>query len=410
MHTAARPRLTSGIAALSASAIIATTVTMAPHHTNVPAFPELPGVTTSLELASLVNPFAAIGQVIQSTVTDVQQLVQNLSADPFPIAGVVVPDAVSSLGQLLKIGQSAISGIISGAQQYIPYSINNFIKYAKAGDWENALTYVLTPIAGIGIGLVTPMTDLSNLLAGPLETAANVVKAMPTLILQAALGVAILPVANMLQSVGKGIDALEAAVKSGNLGNVYNAVVNSAVNLTETMISNVVGPSGIIGSLLNLRTVIAQALNPAAAAAAAAAKTAAKALSPASATSVTLSTTATAAAAGATTPKPAATTESNTTATKTTDTSTTKTKAKRDHHKKDATDSNSNAGGATGGTSSPSDNSASSTSKPTSDTQGNKGAHGKASHKNSAGSASASTGKSSHAGHRGHSGSSHGSK
>ncbi|MGB8405833.1 MAG: hypothetical protein WCE30_17360, partial [Mycobacterium sp.] len=301
MQTAVRPRLTTGIAALGASAIIATTVTVTPHHVNMPALPDLPGVTTSVELASLVNPFSAIGQIVQSTVTDVQQLVSGLSANPFPIAGVVVPQTINTVKQLLSTGESAISGVLNGLAQDIPSSIQSFIQYARAGNWETALGYILTPLVGIGINLYGPQLTLTKILSGPFIAAANVIQALPGVILQTLANGLISPVANVLQSVGLGIDTLGAAIKSGNLGNVYNAVVNSAVNITNTVIGTLVGPNGIIAGLLNVRTTIAQALaqtsasSAAAAAAAAAVKpTSTAAALPASSTkSLTLSATAT---------------------------------------------------------------------------------------------------------------------
>jgi len=288
MQTAVRPHFTAGIAALGASAIIATTATVAPPHAHIAPMSALPDITSSVELAALVNPVSAIGDVIRSTVTDLQQLVGNLSADPFPIANVLIPDTVRAIGQLLGIGQATVSSIISGAQHWIPFSIRSFINYAKAGDWENAMIYFITPLAGIGLGLSQPFTDLANLAAGPLNTAANLVKAVPNIVLQVVAGGVLSPVGSVLQAVGYGIDQFSSALKSGNLGNLYNAVVNTAVHFTNTVISGLVGPYGIIGTLLNVRNTIAEALNPSTTSAAA---TAASTVPSTAAKSVTLSAT-----------------------------------------------------------------------------------------------------------------------
>lgn len=414
MHTAVRPRFTSGIAVLGASAIIVTTASLAPHHEGVSALPAIPSVSTSVELSSLVNPLAAIGQIVQSTVSDVQGLVSGLLANPFPIAGVVVPDTIATIGQLLSIGQSAISGVVSGLQQYVPSSIQNFIQYAKAGNWETALGYIFTPLVGVGINLYTPMTNLFNILAGPLQTAANVVKAVPGLILQAAVGLAIAPLSQVVQSVGAGIDNIGAALKSGNLANLYNAVVNSAVNLTTTVIGQLVGPNGIVANLFNLRTVIAQALKPTSPSSTAATSPTptAATLPTASTRSVTLSATVAAAAATSTkSTSTAAAADSKTTpgsATSEPATSTTKsTKGKKDTAASAAASGSPDVGSAAASTSSSSpDTSGPSTDGSTSNAKGGKGSHGNGGHKadTTKGGTDSSGGGNSRGGHGGKSG------
>jgi hypothetical protein len=393
MQTAVRPHFTAGIAALGASAIIATTAAVAPPQAHISPMSALPDITSSVELAALVNPVSAIGEIIQNARTQFQQLLQNQEADPFPIAHVLVPQTVGAIGRLLGIGQATITGLISGVQQWVPYSINSFIKYAKAGDWADALSYIVTPLAGIGIGLYQPISDLANLAAGPFNTVANLIKAVPSIIVQGLAAGVLSPISQVATSVGYAIDQFSGALKSGNLGNLYNAAVNSAVNFTNTVVTALIGPYGIIGTLLNLRSTIAQALNPTTPAAAA---TAATALPSTTAKSVTLSTTTTAADTPTKVTKatPDVTTDKTkvsdakvaetattvaakdagatvTTDTSKTDTATTidSTKATKDHGKKDAA-----AGQAA------------------SNTKGSKGTHGKG-----------GVGKRSHASHRGHS-------
>lgn len=397
MQTAVRPHFTAGIAALGASAIIATTAAVAPPQAHISPMSALPDITSSVELAALVNPVTAIGEIIQNAQTQFQQLIQNQEADPFPIAHVLVPQTVDAIGRLLGIGQATITGLISGVQQWVPYSINSFIKYAKAGDWADALSYIVTPLAGIGIGLYQPISDLANLAAGPFNTVANLIKAVPSIIVQGLAAGVLSPISQVATSVGYAIDQFSGALKSGNLGNLYNAAVNSAVNFTNTVVTALIGPYGIVGTLLNLRSTIAAALNPSTTSTAA---TAATTVPSTAAKSVTLSattaaadtptkvskTTDTAAAnakvaetttkavakdTGATVTVDATKTDSaaDTSKTDTAATTDTTTKVTKDHGKKDAT-----------------------ASQDTSNTKGSKGTHGQG-----------GVGKRSHAGHRGHS-------
>lgn len=394
MQTAVRPRLTSGIAALGVSAIIATTATVAPPHAHISPLPALPDITSSVELAALVNPVTAIGEIIQNAQTQFQQLIQNQEADPFPIANVLVPQTVGAISRLLGIGRDTITGLISGVQQWVPYSINSFIKYAKAGDWADALSYIVTPLAGIGIGLYQPISDLANLAAGPFNTVANLIKAVPSIIVQGLAAGVLSPISQVATSVGYAIDQFSGALKSGNLGNLYNAAVNSAVNFTNTVVTALIGPYGIIGTLLNLRSTIAQALNPTTPAAAA---TAATALPSTTTKSVTLSTTTT--AADTPTKVSKATPDVTTDKAKVSDAKVDVATAKVDATKADAADSSKPDTASTADTATKvkKDHAQKDTNvgQSASNTKGNKSTHAKA--------GQGGVGKRSHTSHRGHS-------
>ncbi|MGB8405834.1 MAG: hypothetical protein WCE30_17365 [Mycobacterium sp.] len=278
MSTNVRPRLTSGIATLSASAIIATTVSAMPQHVTAPAFPQLPGVPTSVQLAALVNPLSAIDQTLQTTVADVRQFITGLASNPL-ITALIGPQTVSTLKQLITIGQSALSDLGTSITPDLSTEAQTVLQLVQTGNWQSALNIV--------------------------ESTANTIKSVPSVILQAVL---VGSVSQLLQSVAPGVTALQTALKSGNLGNIVNAVVG----ITKTVITSVVGKTGLISQLV----AIAQALGQTGSAAASAVKpapTAAAATLPStSAKSLTLSPKATAAAATAVTAaaKPTATTAS----------------------------------------------------------------------------------------------------
>lgn len=265
MSTNVRPRLTSGIATLSASAIIATTVSAMPQHVTAPAFPQLPGVPTSVQLAALVNPLSAIDQTLQTTVADVRQFITGLASNPF-ITALIGPQTVSTLKQLITIGQSALSDLGTSITPDLSTEAQTVLQLVQTGNWQSALNIV--------------------------ESTANTIKSVPSVILQAVL---VGSVSQLLQSVAPGVTALQTALKSGNLGNIVNAVVG----ITKTVITSVVGKTGLISQLLTIAQALSQTSTSHAAATAAVkpTPTAAAALPSNSAKSLTLSAAATAAAA-----------------------------------------------------------------------------------------------------------------
>lgn len=238
MSTTVRPQLTTAIAALSAGAIIATTVATTPQHPIAMTFPLLPGVTTSVELATWVNPLSAIDQALQTTVTGVQQFVTGLSTNPVITA--LMGSTVSTLKQLVTIGQSALSDIGSSLTEDLSTEAQTVLQLVQAGNWQSALNLV--------------------------DSTAKTIKSVPPVILQAVL---VGSVNQLLQSVAPGITALQTALKSGNLGNALNAVVS----ITKTVISTVLGQAGLISQLVT----IAQALSQISSSATAAVKPAATA-------------------------------------------------------------------------------------------------------------------------------------
>ncbi|MEZ0051676.1 hypothetical protein ABIA30_002684 [Mycobacterium sp. MAA66] len=343
MSITVRPRLTSGIATLSASAIIATTVSAMPQHVTAPAFPQLPGVTTSVQLAALVNPLSAIDQTLQTTVTDVRQFITGLTSNPL-IAALVGPQTVSTLKQLVTIGQSALTDLGTSLNQDLSSAVQTVLQSVEAGNWQSALDSVLST--------------------------ANTIKTVPPVILQAVL---IGSVSQLLQSVAPGVTALQTALKSGNLGNIVNAVVG----ITKTVITSVVGKTGLISQLLTIAQALSQTSTSHAAATAAVkpTPTAAAALPSNSAKSLTLSTTATAAAATAAAP-PAKST------------AITASKATKDRGKKQAaasTPASGNPSSATAASSSSAGNSTPATDTSTKSDKADKGSHSTGNHKGNSG-------------------------
>lgn len=262
MSTTVRPQLTTGIAALSVSAIIAAAVTAAPQQAAAPTALEGPSVVISAELAALVDPLATIDQSLQTTVAGVGQFVTGLSSNPL-IAAAIGSQNVATLKHLVAIAQSALSDFGTSLTEDLSPEAETVLQLVQAGNWQSALDVV--------------------------ESTATTIKTIPPVVLQAVL---VGSASQLLQSVTPGVTALQSALKSGNLGKALTAVAT----ITKTVVSSVLGKSGLISQLLGIAQVLGQ-VNSSTTSSAAAAKAASAAAVPSSSTTaMTLSAPATAAA------------------------------------------------------------------------------------------------------------------
>jgi len=361
MSTTVRPQLNTGIAALSVSAIIAATLTTAPQHPTALPIQQPHSVAISAELAALVNPLATVDQSLQTTVAGVGKFVSGLSSNPL-IAAAVGSQTVATLKHLVAIAQSALSDFGTSLTEDLSPEAENVLQLVQAGNWQAALDAV--------------------------ESTATTIKTIPPVVLQAVL---LGSAGQLLQSVTPGVTALQSALKSGNLGKALTAVAT----ITKTVVSSVLGKTGLISQLLGIAQVLGQVSSPTTASAATAKTTSAAALPSSSATSLTLSAAATAAvtsATAATQKKPTATTTS---------------KAKKDRHTKHAVADPSGADGtsvAASSASAPSsatssDDSAGSTDTSSGNTKGDKANHSKRAHSKDSRKTGSSRGHSSHTAH-----------
>jgi hypothetical protein len=317
-------------------------------------------VAISAELAALVDPLATIDQSLQTTVAGVGQFVTGLSSNRL-IAAAIGSQTVTTLKHLVAIAQSALSDFGTSLTEDLSPEAETVLQLVQAGNWQSALDVV--------------------------ESTATTIKTIPPVVLQAVL---LGSAGQLLQSVTPGVTALQSALKTGNLGKALNAVAT----ITKTVVSSVLGKTGLVSQLLGIAQVLGQVSSPTTAAA----KAAPAAAVPSSlATALTLSAPATAAAVTSATV--AAQKKSAATA-----------KAKKDRGTKhavagsSAADSTSvtTASASTSPSPTSSDDAAGSADTSLGNTKGGKVSHSKRAHGKDSGKAGGSRGHSSHTarGHR----------
>lgn len=362
MSTTVRPQLTTGIAALSVGAIIAATLTVAPDQPAALTSPERPSVVLSAELAALINPLSTIDQSLQTTVAGVGQFVTGLSKNPL-IAAAVGSQTVATLKHLVAIAQSALSDFGTSLTEDLSPEAQSVLQLVQAGNWQSALDVV--------------------------ESTATTINTVPPVVLQAVL---LGSAGQLLQSITPGVTALQSALKTGNLGKALTAVAT----ITKTVVSSVLGKTGIISQLLGIAQVLGQVGVPTTTAAATAKAASAAALPSKSATALTLSTAATAAAVTSA----AADTQKKSTATATS-------KIKKDRRAKHATADSPTGDGtsvaaasasSSSATTSPEDSAASAGSS-AANAKGVKDSHGKRTHGKDSHRTTGSHGHSTHTAH-----------
>jgi len=312
MEVAARSYLAADVAVVGASVIAVSPVVPKPD-VQIP----IPHVSASVELAALENPLEVIAKLVQQSIDNAGALGGKVLADPLPILQQIFTNQMGNASSLAGALGTFIANTTTAITQDVPQQLQLAQEAFEQGHITDGLNdlvgAVLLPILGSGLSNLEVFQDIFNVIRNPVQNVLNIIDAGPTILLNAGIG-PILVLSNLVNAVGGGAEGLIAAVQSGDPENVANAVIDGVAGLAGAAINSVIDPNnGLIAAVLNLRTVIAQALGAPAPAVAAVA--AVNELPAAAAKTVTLSTAPTTSDATQTPSKADATTTSDNTAT-----------------------------------------------------------------------------------------------
>ena len=309
MQVATRPRVNAGIALLGASVIVASTVAIRPPDVHLPTLPALTS-NASVQLVALENPLEVFGAILQKALTDAGTLGNQVLASPAPILSQIITNQLTNASGLAGVSVGFISNVVSSLLNDVPQEIQTGLNQIANGQITAGLNSfvgtILSALAGPNFANLDLINQATSILKAPVQNVINVINVLPTVLLDTAI-IPIQVLSNLANGIGDGIEGLMAAVSSGNLENVVNAVMNAAAGVVSAVTNSVLDPNvGVIGAIFNIRNIIAGALAPTAAVATAAS------IPDVAAKTVTLSLT--------TKTSEAATAPSATDATKTTDT------------------------------------------------------------------------------------------
>lgn len=312
MQLTMKPYATAGVALVGASVIAVSAVAPQPQ---LPALPDAQTRAVEVVLRDLANPFAALGQVLQTTVDNVDQLGTSILSNPAPLLtgvltgtgytaldtlgllntnlqivlngglGTVVSGALSHTGAALGVlGSSAaqaIPGALASTVQLLntlgalgagtvgalltntPADLGQALQYVRQGDLGDALQSVagallLDPLLGTNFNNPTLLANLFNLAAGPLNTVANVLQAGGLNALAAPFST----VANLLQSGGPSIVSTAVLGAYGVVANLAYAVGDGVQKIANGLASLNLGKiyNGVVNGLAEMGTAVSNAL------------------------------------------------------------------------------------------------------------------------------------------------------
>ncbi|MCA4724560.1 hypothetical protein [Mycolicibacterium fortuitum] len=270
MQVAAHPYLAAGVALIGASAIAIS-----------PVAPPLPDITmpavssAEVSLSAATDPIQAYVQLVTNTFTNVSTLIGQELADPAPILRQVIDNQIAtavSLGTALQDSAVALGNALDPSN---PYSIPSLLQLAVSnllsgdinGAVANAWSAFLTPVVGVGLPLLEPITAA---IRQPIQNVLNVVDTQLAVVmpLLGALNVAYRTI-TVAGNVGQEI--LDSATAGDALA-VVSTMLSSPAVIADAFLNGdelgggVFGPSlGLLGTLRQAREMIAAAITPPAA-------------------------------------------------------------------------------------------------------------------------------------------------
>lgn len=276
MQVAAHPYLAAGVALIGASAIAISPV--------APPMPDItvPAVSSAeVSLSAATDPIQAYVQLVTNTFTNASTLIGQELADPAPILRQVIDNQIAtavSLGTALQDSAVALGNALDPSN---PYSIPSLLQLAVSnllsgdinGAVANAWSAFLTPVVGVGLPLLEPITAA---IRQPIQNVLNVVDTQLAVVmpLLGALNVAYRTI-TVAGNVGQEI--LDSATAGDALA-VVSTMLSSPAVIADAFLNGdelgggVFGPSlGLLGTLRQAREMIAAAITPPAAEAAGAA-------------------------------------------------------------------------------------------------------------------------------------------
>ncbi|OBI67932.1 hypothetical protein A5664_12015 [Mycolicibacterium fortuitum] len=270
MQVAAHPYLAAGVALIGASAIAISPV--------APPMPDItvPAVSSAeVSLSAATDPIQAYVQLVTNTFTNVSTLIGQELADPAPILRQVIDNQIAtavSLGTALQDSAVALGNALDPSN---PYSIPSLLQLAVSnllsgdinGAVANAWSAFLTPVVGVGLPLLEPITAA---IRQPIQNVLNVVDTQLAVVmpLLGALNVAYRTI-TVAGNVGQEI--LDSATAGDALA-VVSTMLSSPAVIADAFLNGdelgggVFGPSlGLLGTLRQAREMIAAAITPPAA-------------------------------------------------------------------------------------------------------------------------------------------------
>jgi hypothetical protein len=269
MHATIRPYITTGVALVGAGVIAVSTVAPPVLDTRLAAPPT---IGAAAQLTSATNPLDAFAALFERSLENGGGLIEQFLDSPAPILGQVVTNQLANLeylgstvGGFVESLPAVLEGLQLAGELFADALANG--NFAAAGAILNqTVSGLVTTLTGVIIG--PPLAIAAN----TVQNIANVVAVLPTALF-GVLGGALAPVQSLTNAVFDIVGTIVGAAGNGDFLGAVGALVSAPIVVVDAVL-NGYGPGGspgvglltpevgTIGSILNVRNVIADALHP----------------------------------------------------------------------------------------------------------------------------------------------------
>jgi len=258
---------TAGIAVASAGILAISPLTVPPPDLHLTA-PTSVVATRTVDLTAFVNPIAAWGDVLTTTVTDIGKLGQTYAADPFPIVRQIIANQLGYAHEVISIGEQMGNGLRYWSYR-VPGEVRTALQQLASGQFAAGVDGLYSlGLSGV-LGVMFPLLqfDIPKKIA---QNVTNVIGSLSSVGIQLALGA--LGVAYSAEQAfsNTGQQFLDA-VKAGDAATAVSAVINFPAAMVNAVLNGygpskgtggIFGSSGFVASVIRALKVIANAIKP----------------------------------------------------------------------------------------------------------------------------------------------------
>lgn len=258
---------TAGMAMATAGVIAISPLSIPPPDLHLPA-PTTVASTRTVDLTAFVNPIAAWGDVLTTTITDIGNLGQMYAADPFPIVRQIVANQVGYAKQIISIGEQMGNGLVRWANQ-VPAQLQTALQQLASGQFAAGVDglYAIPLTALVSVMFPLLQFDVPKKIA---QNVTNVIGSLSSVVAQVALGGLGVLYAGEQAFANTGQEFLDA-VKAGDAATAFSAVINFPATMANALLngygvskgtSGIFGSYGFVASVIRALKVVADAIKP----------------------------------------------------------------------------------------------------------------------------------------------------
>lgn len=242
MHAVAGPRVSAGVALLSAGVVAlspAMAVSTDAHIASLSA-----SVSTAVRLTASTDPLQRWLEVIQTSATNLGAVSQQFFDAPAPILEKIVANQLTNAEWLSSTGQQLLAGLQQSLEA-VPAQLQQAAQQLWAGNIVGAVDTFNAALLPPVLNVVFYLPELYKVVANAGQNFANVLAVLPEAVINPVLTLAY-PLVSGVNAAAEIAQAVLDAAKAGDVQGVANTLINAPANLINGVLN---GAGTILGFL-----------------------------------------------------------------------------------------------------------------------------------------------------------------